>query len=176
MDLLQRFSRGDLDAFETLFRGHQAEVYGWVVALVRDPAAAEDLTIEAFWRIYRARARFDPSRSFGAWARRVATNLALAHLHKTGREVSEDHQKLDARPGLPTPDAALMQETRDAIRRAFARLPAKLKAVAALALIEQKPHAEIAAALEISVDAVKSREFRAVRRLREELKEMGVEP
>src|SRR6266851_9285919 len=65
-DVLRQFSHGDLDAFEALFRRHQSEVYGWIVRIVRDPAAAEDLTVETFWRIYRARARFDPTRSFGA--------------------------------------------------------------------------------------------------------------
>jgi hypothetical protein len=53
-EMLRQFCRGDLDAFEALFRQHQGEVYGWIVRIVRDPAAAEDLTIETFWRIHRA--------------------------------------------------------------------------------------------------------------------------
>lgn len=72
---LERFTRGDIQAFEALFREYQGEVYGWIIRIVHDSGAAEDLTIETFWRIYRARARFDPCRSFGAWARRIATNL-----------------------------------------------------------------------------------------------------
>src|SRR5215469_5533887 len=79
---LERFTRGDIQAFEALFREYQGEVYGWIIRIVHDSGAAEDLTIETFWRIYRARARFDPGRSFGAWARRIATNLALEHLSR----------------------------------------------------------------------------------------------
>jgi RNA polymerase sigma factor (sigma-70 family) len=75
---------GDLDAFEALFCWHQSEVYSWIVHIVRDSATAEDLTVETFWRIYRAHARFDPTRSFGPWARRIATNTALDYL-KTAR-------------------------------------------------------------------------------------------
>ncbi len=56
MELLERFALGDLEAFETLFRQFQGEVYGWIVRVVRDPGIAEDLTVETFWRIYRARA------------------------------------------------------------------------------------------------------------------------
>ena len=67
MELLKRFAAGDREAFETLFRQFQGEVYGWIVRIVRDPGAAEDLTVETFWRIYRAHARFDPEGSFGAW-------------------------------------------------------------------------------------------------------------
>jgi DNA-directed RNA polymerase specialized sigma24 family protein len=44
-DVLRQFSLGDLDAFEALFRQHQRAVYGWIVRIVRDPAAAEDLTL-----------------------------------------------------------------------------------------------------------------------------------
>lgn len=76
MDLLERFARGDLEAFETLFRQFEADVYVWILRIVRDRPVAEELTVEAFWRIYRARARFDPARPFGPWARRVATNVA----------------------------------------------------------------------------------------------------
>src|SRR5271166_5549843 len=95
-ELLERFAHGDLDAFEALFRQFQGEVYRWVVRIVRDPGVAEDLTIEAFWRIHRAHARFDPQRSFGAWARRVATNAALDHLKKA-------HLK-SVHPQEPLPD------------------------------------------------------------------------
>lgn len=68
---------GDLNAFEALFRQFEGEVYGWIVRIVRDKGIAEDLTVETFWRVYWAHARFHPERNFGAWARRIATNAAL---------------------------------------------------------------------------------------------------
>ncbi|MCL4523629.1 MAG: hypothetical protein M1453_07875 [Acidobacteria bacterium] len=77
MELLEQFVHGNLDAFEALFRQFQREVYGWILRIVRDPAAAEEITVETFWRIYRSHGRFDPAHSFGAWARRIATNAAL---------------------------------------------------------------------------------------------------
>src|SRR2546426_10595812 len=82
MSLLERFAKGDLDAFETLFRQFQARVCGWIMRIVRDPGVAEDLTVETFWRIYRARDRFDPEVDFGAWAYRIAINLALTHVRR----------------------------------------------------------------------------------------------
>jgi DNA-directed RNA polymerase specialized sigma24 family protein len=45
---LERFTRGDIQAFEALFREYQGEVYGWIIRIVHDPSAAEDLTIETF--------------------------------------------------------------------------------------------------------------------------------
>lgn len=172
MELLEGFVRGDLEAFETLFRLHQAEVYGWIVRVVRDHAAAEDLTVETFWRAWRGRARFDPSREFGPWTRRIATNVALDYLSKARAEEKLPEQY----PADPVPDAALTSEQRKAITRAFGELPARLRAAATLALIEERPYAEIAEALGISAAAVKVRVFRAVRLLRKKLQRMGVEP
>ena len=76
-DVLNQFRQGDADAFEALFRQHQRAVYGWILRIVRNPAAAEDLSVETFWRIHRAHARFEPSRGFEGWARRIATHAAL---------------------------------------------------------------------------------------------------
>jgi RNA polymerase sigma-70 factor, ECF subfamily len=80
MELLRRFALGEVEAFEASVRQFQAEVYSWVIRIVRDPGIAEDLTVETFWRIYRSRGRFKPEGNFAGWARRIATNLALDHL------------------------------------------------------------------------------------------------
>lgn len=167
-ELLERFARGDLEAFEVLFRQFQGLVYCWIVRIVRDRGIAEDLTVEAFWRIYKAHARFDPRREFEPWARRIATNAALDHLRTSRPEEALDPERLPAPP-------VRSQEISPAVRRAFAELPAKLRVVATLALIEELPYTEIADALGISVSAVKMREFRAVRILRSNLKEMGID-
>ena len=172
MELLERFARGDLEAFEGLFRQFQGEVYGWIVRIVRDRWVAEDLTVETFWRVYKAHARFDPTRSFAPWARRIATNAALDYLKRLRPEVQLPE---DLSTGEPS-DPALARETREGIARAFSQLPAKLRVTATLALVEERPYPEIAEAQGISVGAVKSRVFRAVRQLRKELERLGVEP
>ena len=172
MELLERFAQGELEAFETVFRQFQGEVFGWIVRIVRDPGIAEDLTVETFWRIYRARSRFDPARSFGAWARRIATNVALDYLKTVRPELSLTEEQAQVAPN----DPAIQRDIRERIEQSFLHLPAKLQVVARLALIEQQPYEEISQALGISVGAVKSRVFRAVRLLRRKLKRMGIEP
>ena len=171
MELLERFAAGDLDAFEELFRQHQKEVYAWVVRIVRDRGTAEDLTVETFWRIYRARSSFDPKGNFGGWMRRIATNAARDHLRSVRREtvLPED---LASRA---EPDAAIRRETRDRIQQAFHQLPAKYRLVAALALMEEEPYDKIAEAAGISTGLVKIRVFRAVRMLRKNLQSLGTE-
>lgn len=104
-ELLEQFASGELDAFETLFRQFQGEVFRWIVRMVRDPGVAEDLTIETFWRIHRAHARFDAKRNFGAWARRIATNVAIDYLKsgpgKATRAETVLHEHLPAANGEP---------------------------------------------------------------------------
>ena len=173
---LERFTRGDIQAFEALFREYQGEVYGWIIRIVHDSAAAEDLTIETFWRIYRARARFDPCRSFGAWARRIATNLALEHLSRRRPEKSLDNGVPIRALGTGTPDPAIAADVCARVLAAFDELPAKLRVTVRLAMIEERPYAEIADALGISTNGVKSRVFRAIRLLRKSLEKRGVRP
>jgi RNA polymerase sigma-70 factor (ECF subfamily) len=159
-------------AFETLFRMHQRTLYGWLLRIVRDPAAAEELTVETFWRIHQAHARFDPSRGFEAWARTIATHAAIDWLHRQPRT----EPLLDDIPSPPPPDPAITAEIRSKTAAAFSRLPPKLRVAAVLAAVEQLPHKEIAAALGISVAAVKVRVFRAIRLLRTDLQQQGITP
>ena len=174
--VLDEFRRGDSatfnDAFEALFRLHQRAVYSWVLRIVRNHAAAEDLTVETFWRIYRAHARFDPERGFEAWARTIATHAALDWL-RTQR--SETELLMDV-AAPPASDPAISAEIRFKTAKAFSRLPPKLRIAAVLAVVEELPHKEVAAALGISVAAVKVRAFRALRLLRKDLQQQGITP
>ncbi len=170
-DLLARFVSGDQDAFESLFRQFSGEVHRWVLRIVRDPSAADDVVVETFWRAYRARARFDPARSFGAWLRRVATNAALDELRAARRRAgwTGADERIPA-PAGPEVDIA------EQIGRAFRELPPRLQLVAALALVEQQPYAEIADALDLPVGTVKSRVSRAAEALRRRLASLGIRP
>ena len=141
------------------------------VRLTRDPAAADDLTVEVFWRIYRAHARFDATRSFGAWARRIASNAAVDHLRRVGRERAASA----ILPPVGTPDSAARRDLNLRVERAFLTLPPKLRVVADLAFIENWPQEEISDALGISRSAVKSRAFRAMKWLKDALKREGIE-
>jgi len=170
-ELLKRFVQGHGEAFESLFRQFEVEVYRWILRIVRDASSAEDVLVEAFWRAYRARASFDSSRSFGAWMRTIATNAARDHLRALRPRVSWITTSDDI--GAPTIVDSGLNES---VTLAFRKLPPKLQVVAMLALIEERPYAEIAHALDLPVGTVKSRAFRAVCTLRKELARMGIRP
>ena len=170
-DLLRRFVDGDPAAFEALFRQFSPEVHRWALRILRDRAAAEDAVVEAFWRAHRGRARFDPTRSFGAWVRRIATNVACDQLKRMRRrgEVESADDRVAAGPARD-PDLSKI------VARALRSLPPKLHVVAVLALVDEQPYAEIADALNVPIGTVKSRVFRATRAFRAALTRAGVRP
>ena len=169
--LLIRFVQGDREAFEILFTRFHVDVHRWSVRIVRDASAADDVVVEAFWRAFRGRARFDPSRSFGAWMRRIATNAARDQLRSARRHAVVTVGDTDIRAAA-VPDRGVAE----AVALALRRLPPRLQVVATLALIEERPYAEIADALDVPIGTVKSRVFRATRALRQELARMGIQP
>jgi RNA polymerase sigma-70 factor (ECF subfamily) len=177
---LSEFRQGSPEAaeaaFESLFRLHQRAVYGWILRIVRNPSTAEELTVETFWRIHRARERFDPARGFEGWARQIATRAAFDWMRAQPSE-SELSTEICAELSAPaTGDPAITAEIRLKTALAFGRLAPKLRIAATLAVVEELPQKEVAAALGISVAAVKLRVFRALRLLRNDLKKQGITP
>jgi len=132
--------------------------------------------VETFWRIYQARVRFDPAQGFEGWARRIATRVALdwLRMRRTESEVSFEVCAEAAAPAAADP--AVTAEIRRKTALAFGRLPPKLRIAATLAVIEEQPQKDVAAALGISVAAVKVRVFRALRLLRKDLEQQGIKP
>jgi RNA polymerase sigma-70 factor (ECF subfamily) len=177
---LVEFRRGSAEAreaaFEALFRLHQRAVRRWILRIVRDPGAADELTVETFWRIYRASDRFEPERGFEPWARRIATRAALDWLRAQKPEYAVANEFFADRPSPGSGDPALLAEIRHKTSLAFGRLRPGLRIAATLAVIEERPHKEVAEALGISVMAVKLRVFRALRLLRKDLQHQGITP
>ena len=172
MEVLRRFVDGDINAFEAIYREHERDIYRVLLRMVRDPATAEDLVIETFWRVYRSRATFDWRRSFQTWVRRIATNVARDHLRRRRLEV-------ELPESLQQPsqaDPVVTKEIRLHLHRAVAELPVTQRMVVMLALVEGMPQQEVAEAMGIPLGTVKSRLFHAVRLLRKKLQRSGIEP
>ena len=143
---------------------------------MRNTAAAEDLTVETFWKIYQARARFEAARGFEPWARRIATRTALDWLRARKPETELTDQRMEIEAATARGDPAVAEEIRRKTMAAFARLPATLRVAAVLSVVEELPHRDVAEAHGITVSAVKLRVFRALRLLRKDLERQGIRP
>ena len=102
--------------------------------------------------------------------------MALEHLSRRRPEKSLDDGFPIRAPVTGTPDPAITADVSTKVLAAFDELPAKLRVTVRLAMIEERPYAEIADALGISTNGVKSRVFRAIRLLRKSLEKRGVRP
>ncbi len=74
-----------MDAFERTFEQHWLSIYRLLKRMVGDPAEAEDLALEAMYRLYQQRSHLDPGSNIGGWLYRVATNLGLHSLRSFRR-------------------------------------------------------------------------------------------
>jgi RNA polymerase sigma-70 factor (ECF subfamily) len=80
--LVQRARRGDMRAFERLYREHIGRVYGLCLRLTRDTAHAEDCAQETFINAWRGLERFETRSSMRTWLHRIAVNVVLAKRRK----------------------------------------------------------------------------------------------
>src|SRR5213593_3732388 len=84
-ELLARCRRGDSRAFEEVVRLTERRVYGLALRLVGDPHEAEDVSQEAYLRMYRGLAGFREEARFETWMHRIVTNCAISMLKRRGR-------------------------------------------------------------------------------------------
>ena len=155
-------SEGDL-AFDKLYRSSRDDVYAYAAGLLRDRAAAEDVTATAFERAYRKRSRFDPSRGNGrAWLFGIARNAALDELRRRSRQA-----ELSAEPVDATSPGTEHSELRLLLVGALEKLDARERELVALKFFAGLSNIEIAAVLKVSESNVGTKLHRAVTKLRE---------
>src|SRR5437868_8683874 len=150
LDLGLAFRDGDEAALAALYDRHLRGVYDFVARVVRDPAAAEDLTQMTFVRAWEGRHRLrDPAR-VKAWLFTIAHNLALNHVTR-GRQTESIDERFDLATPAAGPEAEL--EAKDAAQlvwAAAASLEPRQYSVLDLSLRRDLPTPEIAEVLGVS--------------------------
>lgn len=157
--------------FDQLYRESRDDVYAYAAGLLRDRAAAEDVTATAFERAYRKRSRFDGDRgSPRAWLFGIARNAALDELRQRGR-----HAQMNAEPkdltDLGTPHPAERSELRLALAGAIGSLSGAERELIALKFFAGLSNMEIGRVLDTSESNVGTKLHRTINKLREVLDE-----
>jgi RNA polymerase sigma-70 factor (ECF subfamily) len=171
--LIERTLAGDDAAFGQLIERHQRSVFNIAYRMLGNREEAGDIAQEAFWRAYRNLGGFDRDRPLAPWLYRIATNLSLNRLRRNPPPTIS----LDALPAVadtsPGPPERLLQaETQNRIRQAILALPPADRTVIELRHFQALSYEEIALVTGASVSSVKSRLFRARRRLQAQLADM----
>lgn len=161
--LVRAAQTGDLAAFEELVRRYELRVYRVALRLLGNPTEAEDATQDALVQAWQALPLFRGESSAATWLYRVATNrcLNLLQRRKQSEPLSDSHQA----PGSEPAEIVETVDALDALKRSLMRLTPEQRAPLVLREFEGLTYDEIAAVLEVSLPAVKSR----IRRARLEL-------
>ena len=170
-ELMDRVRAGDRVAFEQLYHRYAARVYAAAWRLMRDEAAAADLSQEAFFRLWQGRAEWEGTGSVAAYLIQVARNLAFdGHRRQLVHERWRDATAHEVAHRAPSPDTLLAQEeVALRVRDAIDSLPNRPREVFVLKRDAGLSYREIADLLEISPKTVEIHMGKALRLLREAL-------
>jgi RNA polymerase sigma-70 factor, ECF subfamily len=169
-DLMQAAADGNAAAFSELMQRHRSWVRSLMVTFVRDAEQADDLTQEAFCRVFQHRDGYDAQGQFVAWLKRIAVNLAKDYLRRQ-KQASfvplEEWEELPATDRRCDPLAALASGVlRDDLRAAIEALPDDQRLPVVMHYFGDMSIQDIAWAMKCPVGTVKSRLFYALRRVR----------
>ena len=162
--VLERARRGDVDAFESLYRQHAGRVYALCLRLAADPVAARELTQDTFVRAWQALPRFRADASITTWLHRIAVNALLERRRGDRRRSArvslvEDEDDGDGQTSgvVPAPDVATAID----LERAIGTLPPGVRRAFVLHDVEGYTHEEIATMTGLAAGTLRAQLHRA---------------
>jgi RNA polymerase sigma factor (sigma-70 family) len=174
-EIIRRVKGGDVDAFEALVLANQKQVYTLAFKMLGNEQDANDVSQEAFLKAYRALDSFREDSKFSVWLYRLTSNLCIDFLRSRSRRQAISLSVLDAdgeEKELDIPDEHFSpqellerSEIRQAVRDGLAKLPEDYRQILLLREIDGLSYAEIGQALSLEEGTVKSRIFRARKKL-----------
>ena len=172
--LVEAARRGDMRAFERLYRLHSGKVLGLCLRMTRQREIAEDCVQQTFVRAWRNLAAFEGRSAFGTWLHRIAVNEVLTHARNRGtrtegsplppREDDEDAFENVADVTVAADSAEVMD-----LEKALATLPEGSRHVVVLQAVYGYSHEEVAEMLGVAVGTCKAQLHRGRKLLRERL-------
>ncbi|MBQ6465148.1 MAG: sigma-70 family RNA polymerase sigma factor [Oscillospiraceae bacterium] len=172
---IRQILNGDVNAFEGLVTAYEKNAYNLALRMLGDPQDAEDVTQEAFLKAYQSLSSFRLDSRFSVWLYRIVSNLCLDQLRRRQRRPEqsltvENDEGEEAQQDVPdenfSPEALLERKlTREAVRRGLDALPDEQRQILLLRELEGMSYEEIGQALSLEPGTVKSRIFRARKRL-----------
>jgi RNA polymerase sigma-70 factor, ECF subfamily len=180
-DLMSAVAVDEEGAFDRLVDTYGAYIRALVARYVRNASSVEELSQEVLLRLYRTRARYEPTARFETFLHKIIFNLCVNHsqYHRRRRAVSlsnvdDDGESVgdklpDWRSSSPEQEAEL-HERAVFVHRAIERLPANQRSALTLSRFQGLTYDEVSRTIGLSVDAVKSLIWRAGENLRHTLR------
>ena len=170
-ELAAAAAAGELEAFGELVRRHQDFVYGAVLRVVKNPTLAEDISQDCFLRAYRALPEFRGESQVRSWLYRIATNLALNAVTRRREYPTETMPEPATGVGSGPEQHAVKQELAAALDEAIKQLPDDLQRPLVLREMRHMSYEDIAGELDLPLNTVRTRIFRARRALQSHMRD-----
>jgi RNA polymerase sigma-70 factor (ECF subfamily) len=171
--LLFQTSRGDEVSFCELYSLYGRQVYNYLLRLLREEPAAEDILQEVFLAVWRYAGNYQGRARVKTWLFRIAHNQAISWLRRD--RLALPYEEIEADSGEASPeDQALESWRREQVRWALSWLSPKHRAVLEMAYLQDLSYQEIAEVVGCPVGTVKSRMNQAMRNLHGKLRERMV--
>lgn len=174
VELVEKFQRGDVTAFDLLVSKYQKKVYDIVYHYIRDVEESYDLSQEIFGKVFKSIGGFKRSSSFYTWLYSIAVNACIDYKRKQSRLQTISVEDLPYSREIPNPEPSHLpgerlelEELKALIDKAIDQLPPKQKAVFLLKRQDELSLEEIAQILGRSVGTVKAHLFHATHKLME---------
>ena len=164
-EIIQGCKSGDRRAQKALYDKYSAKMFGVCKRYVKSIESAEDVLVEAFYKVFNKIDLFSNEGSFEGWIRRVVVNESLMFLRKNYR--FNEHVEIDEVPVQAESINVEDQLSANEIIRLLDQLPTGYRTVFNLYVLEGLKHKEIAELLEISINTSKSQLILAKKRLKE---------
>jgi RNA polymerase sigma-70 factor (ECF subfamily) len=170
IDIINQCLAGNVDSFEILVERYKRIIYNTAYRMMGNKEEAEDVSQEAFLRIYNSLARYNPEYKFTTWALKITTNLCLDSLRKRKGETVPIDDGFELRDNSDTPEEEyIRKENQRLVQNAINKLPGKYKEFLILFHQRNLSYQEIMDVTGESLTIVKNRLYRARQMLKEEL-------
>jgi len=170
IEIVNRCLAGDVNAFEVLIDRYKKAVYNTAYRMMGNREEAEDVSQEAFIRMYKSLSKYNPEYKFITWALKVTTNLCLDSLRKRKSETIPIDEGFDIKDGKDTPEEEyIRKENQKLVQDAIMKLPGKYREFLILFHHRNLSYQEIMDITGESLTIVKNRLYRARQMLKEEL-------
>lgn len=161
-ELARRFPAGDDDIVRAVYGRYGGAVYAVAMSILGDATWAADVVQATFANAWQASHRFDPERELGPWLYSIARRQAIDAYRRERRSEPTDPSELDV---IELPPSFEQAWEAWQVRLALDQLPPDECEVVRLSWFDGLAHPEIADRLGVPVGTVKSRSYRAHRRL-----------
>jgi RNA polymerase sigma-70 factor (ECF subfamily) len=170
IEIVNRCLSGEIDAFEVLIDRYKRAVYSTAFRMMGNKEEAEDVSQEAFIRMYNSLSRYNPEYKFITWAMKITTNLCLDSLRKRKGETVPIDDGFEIADGKETPEEEyIRKENQKMVQDAIMKLPDKYREFLVLFHNRNLSYQEIMDITGESLTIVKNRLYRARQMLKEEL-------